>query len=185
MDDEAIVRLYWARNEEAIPETARKYGRYCYAIAHNILGSREDAEECVNDAYLSAWNAIPPHRPHRLAAFLGKITRNLSLNRRKYRGADKRAGDAVALALDELAECVGQNIVDEAVDGNALARELDRFLEGQPAQRRIYFVRRYWYLDSVSAIAARCGVSENSVSVTLNRMRKSLKAYLCERGYSV
>ena len=106
MDDEKIVQLYWNRDEQAIPATAQKYGNYCTSIAKNIIGNLEDAEECVNDTYLNAWNSMPPHRPGVLSTFLGKIVRNLSFNRYKYNTADKRGGGELPLVLDELSDLV-------------------------------------------------------------------------------
>ena len=186
MEDAEIVRLCWERNERAIPEMQNKYGRYCTSIAMNILGSREDAEECVNDTYLKAWNAIPPHKPRVLAAFVGKIVRNLSLNRYKRDHATKRGGGEAPIVLDEVLELVS--------DGDSLARETDRralvaaieaFLGALPAEKRAVFVRRYWYFDRVSDIATRFGVTENQVSVTLSRLRAKLRDYLLERGFEL
>lgn len=186
MEDAEIVRLCWERNERAIPEMQNKYGRYCTSIAMNILGSREDAEECVNDTYLKAWNAIPPHKPRFFASFLGKIVRNLSLNRQKRERAVKRGGGEVTVVLDEVLELVS--------DGDSLARETDRralvaaieaFLGALPAEKRAVFVRRYWYFDRVSDIATRFGVTENQVSVTLSRLRVKLRNYLLEGGFEL
>lgn len=184
MDDHEIVQLYWDRNEGAIPATAEKYESYCASIARNILDSREDAEECVNDTYLSAWNAMPPHRPKALSAFLGKITRNLALNRYKERRAEKRGGGALPQALDELAECVsGTEDVEGEIDRRELVEAIDAFLAGLPVRKRDIFVCRYWYFDSISEIAARFGMKTSNVSVTLSRLRKGLRDYLLERGF--
>ena len=186
MEDEAIVALYWARDEGAIPATAEKYGAYCAAIAGNILESPQDAEECVNDTYLSAWNAMPPHRPARLATFLGKLTRNLSFNRYKARRADKRGSGQLPLVLDELGECVsGREDVEETVDRKELIRALDDFLTTLPRRSRDLFVRRYWYADPIAAIARRYGRTEGSVAMDLSRTRRKLKAYLTERGFDL
>ena len=182
MDDGKIVQLYW----EAVPATADKYGNYCASIARNILGSQEDAEECVNDAYLCAWNSMPPHRPKILSVFLGKLTRNVSLNRYKYDTAEKRGGGEVPVVLDEIAELVsGTDSVEREVDRGELVSAIDAFLERLPADRRSMFVCRYWYFDSVSSIASRFGMTENHVSVTLNRLRFKLRHDLLERGFDL
>ena len=186
MEDAEIVQLYWDRNELAIPATAEKYGKYCRAIAGNILGSREDAEECVNDTYLRAWTSIPPSRPGLLSAYLGKITRNLALNRFRYYTAEKRGGGEVPLVLAEIAELVSDTDgVEQEMDRRALAEAVSAFLAQLPAERRRLFVRRYWYLDGVAHIAVRFGMTENQVSVTLSRLRAKLKNYLVERGFTL
>ncbi len=186
MDDAQIVRLYWDRDERAISATAEKYGNYCAAIARNILSSNEDAEECVNDTYLHAWNSMPPRRPNILSAFLGKLTRNLSLNRYHRNTANKRGGTEVPLVLEEIAELVsGAGSAEEEFDREELVGAIDDFLRGLPAQKRKIFVCRYWYFDSIPEIALRFGVTENNVSVTLNRLRAKLHKYLLERGYDL
>lgn len=186
MDDAKIIQLYWDRNEQAIPATAEKYGSYCAAIAKNILGSKEDAEECLNDTYLSAWSSMPPHRPGVLSAFLGKITRNLALNRYRHYTAGKRGGGDAALVLDEIAEFVSDTDgVEQEVDRQELVKVINAFLDRLPADKRNLFIRRYWYFDRVSDIAARFGMTENNVSVTLNRLRLKLHNYLSERGFEL
>lgn len=186
MQDEQIVQLYWDRNEQAIPETDTKYGKYCTAIADNILGSREDAQECVNDTYLNAWNTMPPHRPKILSTFLGKIVRNLSFNRYKHSRAQKRGGGETALVLDELCDIVSdKENVEEAFSHKELAEAISKFLSELSQEKRYTFLRRYWYTDSVKDIAEKCGRSENSVSVELNRTRKKLCDYLKERGFDL
>ena len=186
MDDAQIVQLYWDRNEQALTVTADKYGRYCAAIAQNILGNHEDAEECVNDTYMRAWNAMPPHRPGILSAFLGKITRNLSLNRYKYTTAGKRGGSRAPAVFDEIAELVSEtNSVEQEIDRRELVKAIDTFLEGLSREKRGIFVCRYWYFDSIPAIASRFGMTENHVSVTLNRIRSKLRKYLTEKGFEL
>lgn len=187
MDDAKIVQLYRDRNEQAISATANKYGTYCASIAENILGNHEDAEECVNDTYLSAWNSIPPHRPSSLSAFLGKIVRNLSIKRYRYNTADKRGGGQAAVVLDEIAELVSDtdDSVAQEIDRRELIRAIDAFLGTQSAEKRGIFVRRYWYFDSISDIAARFEMTENNVSVTLKRIRFKLNNYLLERGFEL
>ncbi len=184
MDDRRIVELYWERDEQAIPATSTKYGAYCTAIAKNILGSREDAEECVNDTYLNAWNAMPPHKPDILPAFLGKITRNLSFNRYKHNTAEKRGGGQLPLVLDELRECItGEESAEEALDRQELTAAMESFLNTLPAEKRNLFVSRYWYTESISDMAARFGMKESAVAMTLSRTRKKLRDYLTERGF--
>ena len=186
MDDTRIVQLYWDRDEQAIPATADKYGAYCTSIAKNILGSHEDAEECVNDTYLNAWNSMPPHRPGILSTFLGKIVRNLSFNRYKHNTADKRGGGEVPAVLDELSDLVSdKDDVEQEIDHKELITTIDTFLGTLPADKRGVFVRRYWYFDNVSEIASRFGMTENNASVTLNRIRQQLHNYLLKRGFEL
>lgn len=186
MDDAKIVQLYWDRDEQAIPATASKYGNYCISIARNILGNCEDAEECVNDTYLNTWNAIPPHRPKRLSAFLGKIVRNLSFNRYAHNTADKRGGGELPAVLEELAGCVsGSDDVGQIYEHKELAAAINDFLGTLPAEKRNIFVCRYWYTDSVNEIAARYGMTCGAVSMTLKRLRTKLHSYLVERGYEL
>lgn len=183
MDDQKIVNLYWERSADAISETQKKYGKYCHTIAYNILNSREDAEECVNDTYIRTWKAIPPHKPERLSTFLGKITRNLALDRYAYDTAKKRAG-SVQLALNELGECIpapatGRNAISDEI---ALKTAINGFLESLPSQTRKIFVRRYWYVSSIKEIARDFGFTESKVKVTLLRTRNDFKAYLEKEG---
>ena len=186
MDDVTIVQLYWDRNEQAIPATAEKYGSYCASIAGNILSSREDVEECVNDTYLSAWNSIPPHRPDILSTFLGKITRNLSLKQYRRNTAQKRGSGQAAVVLDEIAEFVSDaTSVEQEIDRKELIKAIDSFLDRLPPKKRHIFVCRYWYFDSISHIAERFAMTENNVSVTLNRLRLKLHNYLLERGFEL
>ncbi|MBE6954675.1 MAG: sigma-70 family RNA polymerase sigma factor [Ruminococcaceae bacterium] len=186
MDDAKIVQLYWARNEQAIPATADKYGNYCASIAKNILGNKEDSDECVNDTYLNAWNSIPPHRPSVLSAFLGKITRNLALNRYKHNTASKRGGGQTVEIFDEIAEIVsGTNGVEQEINRKELLRAIGGFLDRLPMDKKSIFVCRYWYFDSIFDIANQFGMTENNVSVTLNRLRLKLRKYLLERGYEL
>lgn len=186
MHDAAIIRLYWERDERAISETAEKYGGYCAAIARNILYDPAEVEECVNDTYLHAWNAMPPQRPRVLSAFLGKLTRNLSLNRCRYRMAEKRGGGQLPLALDELAELASDaDTVEQTLSYKELVAALNAFLGGLPIEKRSIFLRRYWYFDSVHDIAARFGKTENQISVTLSRLRRRLRDELIERGFAL
>lgn len=186
MEDAKIVQLYWDRNEQAIPATAAKYGSYCASIARNILGSPEDAEECVNDAYWRAWNAMPPNRPSVLSAFLGKLVRNVSFNRRKHDTADKRGGGELPVVLEELSELVsGRDDVEQALDRKELVKAIDAFLGSLSPEKRSIFVSRYWYTDSVSEIAERHGMTAGAVSMTLSRLRRRLHDDLSERGFAL
>lgn len=186
MEDCEIVRLYFARKEQAVRESEAKYGAYCRSIAANILDSGQDAEECVNDTWLRAWNAIPPQRPRILSAFLGRITRNLAFNRWRRDRAAKRGGGEVALALDELAECVsGADTVEGELDRAEFAGALNDFLASLPKAQRTAFLARYWYAQPLRTIAARQGRSEDAVAQSLARTRKKLRGYLTERGYDL
>ncbi len=183
MEDSQIVELYWARSERAIPETADKYGRYCFSIAFNVLHNREDCEECVNDTYLHAWNAMPEQRPNKLSAFLGRITRNLALNRLETYTAEKRGAGQAALALDELRECVPTpDCTERVVDDLALAELFNRFLASLTAENRRIFMRRYWYLSPIKEIAAEYGLSESKVKMSLLRSRNTLRLLLEKEG---
>jgi RNA polymerase sigma-70 factor (ECF subfamily) len=183
MEDSQIVDLYWERSENAISETEIKYGRYCYYIAHNILHNNEDSEECVNDTYLQAWKAMPDQRPGKLSTFLGKITRNLSLNRWELYNAKKRGSGQIPLALDELQECIpSSNQVDQFVEDLALAEILNRFLATLSKEKRMIFMRRYWYLSSIAEIAADYSMSESKVKMSLYRSRNALKQVLEKEG---
>lgn len=186
MDDARIVQLYWDRSEQAIPATAAKYGSYCASIAKNILGSNEDAEECVNDTYMSAWNAMPPHRPNILSTFLGKITRNLSIKRYRHNTAGKRGGGELPMVLDELSDLVsGKDDVEQEISRKELVSAIDAFLDTLSPEKRSIFICRYWYTDSISEIAERHGMNAGAVSMTLNRLRFKLHHYLSERGFEL
>jgi RNA polymerase sigma-70 factor (ECF subfamily) len=181
-----ILDLYWARSESAISETALKYGRYCAQIAMNILQNSEDTGECVNDTYLNAWNAIPPQRPIIFSSFLGKITRNLSLNKYKEQRAKKRGGHEIALVLDELEDCIPSGCAVEAeYEAGVIAKAIDSFLFSIDAESRIIFVRRYWYADTIIEIASRFKISESKVKSTLFRTRNKLKIHLEKEGVTI
>ena len=186
MEDSQIIDLYWARLEQAIQETDTKYGGYCRAIAHNILKSMEDSEECVSDTWLRAWNAMPPQRPSVLSAFLGRITRNLSLDRYKAARAEKRGGSSFPAALDELSECVpAGGSVEQTMDERELGQAIDRFLRTIPEKQCSLFLRRYWYVDTIAEIAVRYGLSESAVQMRLSRTRAKLCTYLEKEGIFV
>ncbi len=186
MEDSQIIALYFAREERALEETDKKYGPYCWAIAYHILRSREDTEECVNDTWLRAWNAMPPQRPAILSSFLGKITRNLSLDRHKAGKTGKRGGGRVVMALEELEECIpGAASAEQALQDAELARMIDRFLRKLPEKDCCIFIRRYWYVDSLGEIARRYHMAEGTVKSSLHRTRAKLKDYLELEGVQV
>ena len=183
MDDSKIVELYWNRSEQAIGETDQKYGRYCYRIAYNILASKEDSEETVSDTYMTAWKTIPPHRPSVLGTFLGKITRNLSIDRWRTRSAYKRGGGQMVLALEELEECVASSEnVEQTYAKKELLAAYQRFIEKLPVTERRVFLLRYWYLDSIGDVAQKHGFSESKVKSMLHRTRQKLRRCLAEEG---
>ncbi len=186
MEDKAIVELYWKREEQAIAATQNKYGAYCRSIAYRILENNEDADECVADTWLAAWNAIPPARPDRLAIYLGKTTRNLALHRIERERAAKRGGGVVAAALAELAEVLPASIqVEDEVLAAELRHSIERFLYALPAEKRHLFVRRYWHLSSVSELAADFGMRKGQVATTLFRVRAALKQHLEQEGFLI
>lgn len=186
MDDNSIIQMYWDRNDQAIRATSEKYGHYCKAIAKNILNNEEDAQECVNDTYLNAWNSMPSHWPEQLATFLGKITRNISFNKYKHNHAEKRGSGEIVLVLDELSDCVSDtDNVEQIIDRQELIKAINTFARSLSTEKRNIFVRRYWYADSVSGIAKDYGMLQGSVSKILERTRKQLKTYLLERGFEL
>ncbi len=179
MDDLEITELYWTRSENAILETDIKYGRYCRRIAANILHDERDVEECVNDAYLRVWDSVPPERPERFSAFIGKITRNLALNAWERYSAEKRTADNVASALDELGECIPAP-AENAEENIAINDALNRFLASLNSEKRIIFMRRYFYFDSVKDIAKDLSLGESKVKMSLLRSRNDLRRFLNE-----
>jgi len=182
MEDQAIVGLYWSRDPEAISQTSEKYGNYCRTIARNILPDRRDVEECVNDTWLNAWNAMPEDRPSLLAQYLGKITRNLAMNRWRAGRAKKRGGGEMPLVLDELAECVSSSNALQTLEAKELEEMINHFLHGLPERECDLFLRRYWFAEPSADIAKRCGMRENTVRTILFRSRKKLQRYLEKEG---
>ncbi len=178
MDDTKIIALYESRDEAAVAETQKKYGGLCRYIAEQILQSREDAEECVNDAYHKAWNTIPPQKPESLGSYIGMLTRQLSINRYKQNHRYKRGGGQVPLILDELQECIADKSDMPTADDITLRDALNHFLGALPERTRMVFMRRYWYMDEVSKIANDYGLSEGHVNVLIYRTRKKLQEYL-------
>lgn len=185
MTDEMIIDLFWNRSEQAIAETDRKYGAYCLRISFNILQNKEDAEECVSETYLKAWDAIPPERPRHFRAFLGKVVRNISLNLLKMHAAKKRGGDAVKIVSDELYECIPDNSLERELDYRIVLNCINGYLRNQSELRANIFIRRYWYVDTIPAISDRFKMNENTVSSILLRMRKELKELLIKEGVEV
>lgn len=186
MKDTEIIDLYWARDERAIVETQAVYGKYCYSIAYRILNDREDSDECVNDTWFRAWNAIPPKYPERFALFLGTITRNLSFDKWKRKNAGKRGHGQMLVALDELAECVpAPSGTEETVEAAQLEGLINQFLHTLPERECSIFLRRYWYVEEYSAIAKRYHMKLNTVKTSLFRTRRKLKAYLEQEGIRV
>lgn len=182
MDDDMIINLYWERSEAAIAETANKYGKYCRTIAFNILSNISDAEECVNDTYMAAWNAMPPTRPNSLIAFLGRLTRNIALDRYDYNRAKKRNGEFDTL-LSELGDIISAQIdVECEFEAKEVSKLISEFLRSNHTENRVIFLRRYWFADSISDISGQFGLSESKVKSILFRMRKKLKKFLEKEG---
>ena len=185
MKDEEIVELYFSRSEDAISETALKYGNYCSYISQNILHSKEDAEECVNDAYLAVWNTIPPQKSEHLLAYICRIVRNISITKYHSNTAKKR-NSYYDTALDELDECIMSGLsVEDEIDARELSCLINIFLDTLSKENRVIFVWRYWFSDSVQDIAEKLGISSNNVSVRLSRIRSKLKKFLKKEGYVV
>ena len=186
MDDNAIIDLYFARDQQAVEATNREYGAYCTAIAKNILGDQGAAEECVNDTWLKCWQSIPPQRPRSLKSFAGRIVRNLALSARRADMAQKRGGGQVQLTLDELSEVVsGGDTPEGALDRQAFRAALDGFLDALSQRDRNLFLRRYWYLDGVEQLAGRFRMSRTQVTTTLHRLRQKLRVHLQQEGFEL
>ena len=185
MEDQGIVALFLDRSEQAIVETDKKYGGYCYTIAYNILASREDSEESVSDTYFSAWNTIPPRKPTLLQAFLGKIARHISIDRWRKQSAQKRGGKEMILALEELGECLDTRGMEAEITHRELTRVLNGFLASLAETERNVFLCRYWYMDTIETIAKITGFSRSKVTSMLHRSRGKLRKKLAEEGYAV
>ena len=183
MDDEKIIEMFFDRNELALNETEQKYGRYCFAVSYRILNSNEDSEECVNDTWLAAWNAIPPKKPDSLRGFLARICRNISLDRLDFLKADKR-NQNVTEAFEELEAFLSGG--EENIPEEMFMREaVNRFLASLDRKTRIIFMRRYWYFYSIPEIAESMGISENSVRVTLHRTKLRMKSFFEKEGITI
>jgi RNA polymerase sigma-70 factor (ECF subfamily) len=184
MDDKSIVELYFSRNQDAITQTDKKYGRYCYSIAYNILTNKEDAEESVSDTYMTAWRAIPPRRPSVLSTFLGKITRHISIDRWRERSATKRGGGEVPLALEELKDCIsGMQDVEMEYERKEVLKAYVKFLDALPNTERRVFLCRYWYVEPIETIANKFGFSESKVKTMLHRTRAKLRKQFAKEGF--
>lgn len=183
MEDRDIVTLYWQRDQEAIRQTDRQYGRYLSSIAFHILADREDSRETVNDTYLRAWDSMPPHRPQVLATYLGRITRQLSIDRWRTRGRAKRGGSQYALSLEELGDCVsGGRSPESELENRRIEEAISAFLWAQEAEKRNVFLRRYWYFDSIETICRSTGFGESKVKSMLAAMRRKLREQLEREG---
>jgi len=186
MTDEQILDLYFVRDEQAVAQTHKKYGGYCFTLANGILCSDQDAEEVVSDTYLQAWNAIPPKRPTAFRLFLAKITRNLAFSRWRSRTAEKRGGGEIELVLDELSQCVAApGAVEDALNGKELAKTIQFFLDTLPIREQNLFLRRYFFVEDTAAIALRYRMTPAAVNRQLSRTRKKLKQYLNQEGYAI
>ena len=184
MDDQQILEYFFHRDEQALAQTEAKYGKLCHSVAMNILGSREDSEECVNDTYLQAWNTIPPERPALLGAYLCRITRNLAINRYRADRRDKRGGGQTALALEELSECVSDSAAPLS-DEVTLREAINAFLRALPDPARTVFVQRYWYVRPVADIAKELGMNESRVKMILHRTRNRLREHLSKEDIQI
>lgn len=186
MNDEKIIELYWRRDEQAIRESITAYGAYCRKIATEILPDPADVDEALADTWIAAWDCIPPQRPEHLRLFLGRIARNCAIGIWRKNNAKSRGGGQVALALEELGECISSGDSTEAVfNARELERKITAFLKGQPTAGRQVFVRRYFYLEDTAAIASRYGLRESNVRMTLSRTRQKLRKYLEQEGYKL
>lgn len=185
MQDKKIIELYLNRNEKAIKETDKKYGKFCYSIAYNILFNSRDTQEAVNDTYFGVWNSIPPHKPDIFSAFIGKITRRISIDMLRKRNAQKRSSGETEIVLNELSECltVNSNNTENAVDHIILTDIINDFLESLPIEERHVFMCRYWYMDRIKSISRQFGFSEAKIKSMLFRTRKKLKSVLEEEGF--
>lgn len=183
MEDKQIVDLYWQRSDLSISETNQNYGRYCRTIAYNICGIAEDAEECVNDTWFRAWNLMPDQRPSVLSAFLGRITRSISIDRIKTNNRIKRGGGQTGLALEELEECIsGGTDPEQALDAKELEAAIGSFVSGLSADEKKIFILRYWYLVPIPEISKKLCYSQGKIKSSLFRTRRKLHAYLQEEG---
>ena len=185
MQDSEIVELYWNRDERAIAESDSHYGAYCRHIAMNILSSREDSEECVNDTWHRTWDNVPPQRPSSLSAFFGRIVRNLSISRYRAYHAKKRF-DGITILLSELDDCVpAHGSIAQATEGRLLTEIIDQWLAGLTKEDRVLFIRRYWFGEAVNALANECGVRQNQIAQRMLRLRRELKSALEQEGFDV
>lgn len=185
MNDSAIIELFQQRSEDALRETEQKYSNYLTTIARNILANEEDSRECVNDTYLRAWNTIPPQLPQRLSAYLGKITREISISRWRAAHAAKRGGSQYALSLDELEDCIPDNSAEHDYEASMLEKSVSEFVKALPQKQRRIFVCRYFFCDSIRDIAGYFAMSEAAVKTVLFRTREKLKKHLEQEGFTI
>ncbi len=185
MDDNKLLQLYFERNESAIDESIEKYGALCTSVAYGILKDKQDSEECVNDAFLNAWNSIPPQKPKKLSSYLAKITRNLAIDRYRKENAKKRRASEYEIALEELGECVGTGEVEEKFDESAALGAINSFLNTLDSKKRSVFLRRYFYFDSIKEICEKYALSTSGVKMILMRTREELKEFLEKEGIEI
>ena len=186
MTDKKIVELYFARSEDAISETDRKYGSYIRGLAMSVLGNVQDSEECVNDAYMRLWETIPPQKPDKLGAFAARIVRNIALNTVTRLSALKRGGGDSSTPFDEIADCLpSAESTEHTVENRELARILERFLGTLGREKQLIFMKRYWYFESVPEIAAEMNISESKVKMSLKRTRDRLREFLGKEGVEI
>lgn len=185
MEDEKIIDLYWERNPMAITVTGEKYQNYCFKIAYNILRNQQDCEECINDTWFRAWNAMPTERPKFLGAFLGAITRNLSLDCYRKKHTKRRGEGEITYVFEELQDCISTAGPEQKIEEQELLKALNQFLENIEKESRMIFVRRYWYMDSIAEIATRFSMGESKVKSSLFRTRKKLHTFLIQEGFEV
>lgn len=184
MEDSIIIELYFSRDENAITETAKKYGAFCYSIANSILDSHSDSEECVNDVYMRTWLSIPPQKPVHFDSFLARITRNLSLDRYRMRSAEKRGNGNVEIALDELKEVLScRDESEQVIESMVLGELFNKFFSTLKPEAKSVFVRRYWRFASVESISTELRISPSKVKMILSRTRKKLSIFLETEGY--
>ena len=186
MKDQDIVNLYWDRNEDAIHQTQMKYGAYLAKVSYNILADFEDSKECVNDTYLAAWNSMPTNRPNNLTTYLGKITRQITIDLYRRKNRTKRYASEYAISLDELGDSFSDGTTPEQeLDAKLLIEAINRFLRALPDDARNTFIGRYYFFDSIKDVASYCGMTESKVKTTLYRTRQNLKAYLVKEGFDL
>ena len=186
IEDQDIIQQFWERDENAVREASKKFGTYCKSIARGILNNHEDSEECVNEAFMRAWESIPPKKPNSLCTFLGRITKNIALNRIKSSKTEKRGGGELALVYEELEDIISDTKnVEDALERKEMMSAISRFLRKSKENERQVFVLRYWYCSGVDEIAREIGIKEENVYVILSRMRIKLRDYLKKEGYDV
>ena len=185
MNDQAIVKKFWDRDEDAISDSMKQYKDYCLYIANNVLHDRQDAEECLNDALLAAWNSIPPQKPENLRTYLGKLIREIAVNRWKKNRRQKRIPSEIVQSLDEIAEMVSDGDFDAELEQAELSRAISRFLYSVDETKRNVFIRRYWHYDTIDSICKRYGFGKSKVLMMLKRTRDDLARYLKKEGFII